>query len=492
MPHSTIKLRTKPSIRQTMNILRRHFKVLAMMLSLMFSSQLVMAADEFRVIASIKPVHSILVSLMEGIEPPELLLSGDSTPFDYALKEPQILELQQANMVVWVGPELEKFLVEPLTSAGKNTYVMTLLDNPNLKILWSRWDESKRDPYFWLDSRNGIVLIDELTRALTRIDPGRSHLYKRNRDKLIARMALLDRKLEYGYRGLQAGRVLGYFDTQQYFEQAYALKIGESVVESPTSTTDASSLLTARKHLADGEYSCLLIENTLKTPSLGLLTDGIDIQIGKLDSLGTQLTAGSDLYFELMEYNTATIKDCFVRADSNMATISEPEPEIKSVNLGGRFMLTDHNNSLFTDKQLLGKYQLIFFGYTSCPDVCPTSLLIASQALKKLGTKSKQLQTYFISIDPARDTPDKMNKYVGYFSDDIVGLTGPTAMIDRVAGYYKVEFEKINDEDNNADTYAMDHTASFFLMAPDGQFITKFPFGITSVELVTRLEEIIR
>lgn len=475
-----------------MIILRRHFTGLVVTLSFMLSSQLVIAAEDFRVVASIKPVHSILVSLMEGIEPPELLLIGDNTPFDHVLSEAQIVELQQANLVVWVGPELEHFLVEPLAGAGGNTDVMTLLDNPNLKILWSRWDDSKRDPYFWLDSRNGIVLIDELTRTLTRIDPGRSHLYKRNREKVFTRMALLDRKLEYGYRGLKAGRALGYFDTLQYFEQAYALKIGESVVESPTAATDAASLLTARKHLAEGEYSCLLIENAMKTPNLKLLMDGIDIQIGKLDSLGTLLTAGSDLYFELMEYNTATIKDCFVRSDSNADTINEPKPQIAAVELGGRFMLTDNNNNLFTDEKLLGKYQLIFFGYTSCPDICPTSLLIASQALKKLGDKSEQLQTYFISIDPARDTPEAMNRYVRYFSDDIVGLTSQPTMIDRVAGYYNVKFEKIADKNNDADTYAMDHTASFFLMAPDGQFITKFPFGITSSELVTRLEKIIR
>lgn len=475
-----------------MNIFRRQLIGSAVSLSLVLSSLIAIAEDDFRVVASIKPVHSILVNLMEGIEPPELLLSNNSTPFNSALNEAQTLELQQANMVVWVGPELENFLVEPLAEAEENTYVMTLLDNPNLKILWSRWDDKKRDPYFWLDSRNGIVLIDELTRALTRVDPGRSHLYKRNRDKVLARMALLDRKLEYGYRGLQAGRALSYFDTLQYFEQAYALKIGESVIESPASNTDATRLLTARKHLTDGEYSCLLIENAMKTPSLELLTDGIDIQIGKLDSLGTLLTPGADLYFELMEYNTATIKDCFVHADSISNTSSVPEPDIAGMEIGGRFMLTDHNNKLVTDKELLGKYQLIFFGYTFCPDVCPTSLLIAAQALKKLGDKTTQIQTYFISIDPARDTPDAMNKYVRYFSDDIVGLTGPASMINRVAGYYKVKFEKIDDENNDAETYAMDHTAAFFLMAPDGQFITKFPFGITSAELVARLEEIIR
>jgi len=474
-----------------MIIFHRHFTALFFALGLILSSQHVIAAEGFRVVASIKPVHSILASLMEGIEPPDLLLSSDSTPYDYALDESQILELQQANLVVWVGPELEDFLVEPLAGVGKNTYVMTLLDNPNLKILWSRRDDSKRDPYFWLDSRNGIVLIDELTRALTQTDPGRSHLYKRNRDKAIKRMALMDRKLEYGYRGLQAGQALSYYDTLQYFEQAYALKIAESVVESPVTATDASSFLIARKHLADGEYSCLLVETSMKMPNLELLTDGIDIQIGKLDSLGVQMQAGSDLYFELMEYNTSAIKDCFVRADTSSAPLEDEEQIIPS-ELGGRFMLTDHNNNLFTDEKLLGKYQLIFFGYTSCPDVCPTSLLIAAQALKKLGDKSAQIQTYFISIDPARDTPDKMKKYVSYFSDDIVGLTGPSTMIDRVAGYYKVEFEKISDQDNDAETYAMDHTAAFFLMAPDGQFITKFPFGITSSELVTRLEEIIR
>jgi protein SCO1/2 len=475
-----------------MTLLRILFAALFLWSGLACSGNSAVADDEFRVIASIKPVHSILAGLMEGAPPPYLLASGIEPPFNQQLDSSQRELLASANMLIWVGPELERFLVKPTTGLDPNTRIVTLLDNPVLKILPARWDDSSRDPFFWLDSRNAIILIDELTRELVHADPARSHLYKRNRAKMHDRMARLDRKLEYGYRSLQKGQGLTYHDTQQYFEQAYAVRIGEASTDSPSSTMAAADLLDSRRKLQGGEYSCVLVEEGLGASHLELLVSGVNINIGYLDSFGVGYEAGIDLYFNVMEHNTRTIESCMQGPELQETSLPDSRVDPAVDGIGGRFLLVDQDGGLFSDKDLLGKYQLILFGYVFCPDVCPTSLLTVSQALELMREKSKIVQPYFITVDPDRDTPEVMNKYVRFFSDDLIGLTGTRAMISRVARQYNVKYEKLVEEGADDDAYAMDHTSSFFFMAPDGRFITKFAYGITPEQLAEKLNEYIR
>lgn len=475
-----------------MTVCRNLFVALILSFGLALAGSTALAGEGFRVVTSIKPVHSVLSGLMEGGTPPVLLLSGDQPPFEQGMDDRRRALLASAHMVVWVGPELERFLNDPIADLGPGTRVVTLLDNPALKILPSRWDVNARDPYFWLDSRNAIILIDELTRELVHADPARSHLYKRNRAKLHERMSRLDRKLEYGYRSLQKGQGLAYHDTQQYFEQAYAVRIGEVFAGPPSSMVVAADLLNSRSKLLKGDYSCLLAERALGTPHLELLMDGVEIDIGYLDSFGVGYEAGADLYFDVMEHNTTAIKTCLNNAMEQGAAAPEPEATLAAGEIGGRFLLMDQDGHLFTDKDMLGKHQLIFFGYVYCPDVCPISLLTASQALGLMGEQSELIQLYFVTVDPGRDTPEVIRKYVRFFGDDLIGLTGTEEMISRVAGHYNVQYEKIIKAGGGEDSYAMDHTSSFFLMAPDGRFITKFAYGITPRQLAEKLSEAVR
>ncbi len=450
----------------------------------------VYADDSFRVVASIKPVHSILSSLMRGTEGPQLLVKQGVTPYNYQLDAKQKQDLKKADIIVWVGPELERFLEQPLAALGPEVQVKTILDNPRIKVLPSRWNESHRDPYFWLDTRNIIILIDELTRELMQADAARAHLYKRNRDALYMRMAELDRRLEYGYRGLKSGVGIAYYDTLQYFEQAYALKIRGLVAQSPLQAVDAARLLDGRTKLAEGYYSCLLAETNMKMPDLPLLTGTAEIKRADLDSFGNRFTPGPDLYFHLMEHTTRVIKDCLKQGDTKVAASLESEPAAP-LEIGGKFMLMDHNGKLVTEKDLRGKFHIILFGYTFCPDVCPTSLQTLTLALSKLGDKAQKIQPYFISVDPERDTVQVMQRYVGYFYNGLIGLTGSKSMIEHVAKQFNVRYEKVLEPGMEPDMYIMDHTASSFLMAPDGSFITKFAYGISPQQLVEKINQYI-
>jgi protein SCO1/2 len=470
-----------------------HFRRLLIFLLLTLSLTAQASTDALRVVATIKPIHSLLAGLMEGGEAPVLLLQGKSTPYGYQLSEEQRRTLAEADLVVWVGPELDGFVKDAL---GEGTRSIELLENPRLKVLPHRTDDTLRDPYFWLDSRNAIILVNDLTRVLIEMDPGRSHLYTRNRERFMRGLTRLDRALEYGYKALKTGIGYLYHDTQQYFEQAYAMKVAAVLADASGEHADAATLLKARLGLQSGEVSCILAERGLPAPHLSMLTTGNAVRVGKLDSLGVGFEPGPKLYEQLMWHNTKVIKECMgIKGGSGSGThtlLDSAEEELPD-ELGGRFILLDHNNEVFTDRDLLGKYQLLYFGYTFCPDVCPTSLTLMSQALEKLDEQTaSRIQPYFITLDPQRDTPAVLRDYVKYFYPGIIGLTGNEAMIQRVARQYHIQYEKVVEEGGDPDAYQLDHSAGLTLMSPDGRFLARFAHGMPADKLAERLRELVR
>src|SRR5436190_639602 len=144
--------------------------------------------------------------------------------------------------------------------------------------------------------------------------------------------------------------------------------------------------------------------------------------------------------------------------------------------IGGPFTLTDHNGKRVSEKTYAGKYLLVLFGYTYCPDVCPSELQVMSAALDQLGPDAEKIQPLFITIDPARDTPQLLKDYVGNFSPRLVGLTGSDKDIADVAGKYRVYYEKAPASKNTSD-YLMDHSTILYLMRPDGTFLKHFTYG---------------
>jgi len=141
--------------------------------------------------------------------------------------------------------------------------------------------------------------------------------------------------------------------------------------------------------------------------------------------------------------------------------------------IGGPFTLTDQTGKQVTDKDYRGHYMLVFFGFTACPDICPAGLQLISAALDKVGAKAQNVTPIFISVDPARDTPDKLAAFVKNFNDRLVGLTGTPDQIAAVAKAYKVFYEKTPNDAAPAE-YGMNHTSIIYLMGPDGEYVTHF------------------
>lgn len=155
--------------------------------------------------------------------------------------------------------------------------------------------------------------------------------------------------------------------------------------------------------------------------------------------------------------------------------------------IGAPFVLADPDGRRVTLADFKGKLVLLYFGFATCPDVCPTDLAIIAQALRTLGAAERDVQPLFVTLDPQRDSPAVLREYAAAFHPRLVALTGSEAEIRRVATDYKVFFEKVPLP--GRDTYTIDHTAYTFLLDRAGKFVILFPPGTPPERMVEMLRE---
>jgi cytochrome oxidase Cu insertion factor (SCO1/SenC/PrrC family) len=159
-----------------------------------------------------------------------------------------------------------------------------------------------------------------------------------------------------------------------------------------------------------------------------------------------------------------------------------PTGVVGKARIGGPFSLTDHTGKRVTEKDFRGRHLLVFFGFTFCPDVCPAGLQVMAAALDRLGAKAERVTPLFISIDPERDTRERLVQYVQSFHPRLVGLTGTPDEIRAAAAAYRVFHKKVKDEKSAAEG-TMEHTSIIYLMDPAGEFVAHFTHA-TPVETI--------
>ena len=168
----------------------------------------------------------------------------------------------------------------------------------------------------------------------------------------------------------------------------------------------------------------------------------------------------------------------------NQLSSTERAQILTTTPIEGKFSLTDHNGQAVSEKTYLGRYTLVFFGYTWCPDVCPTMLSDVAMVMDNLGKTSEQLVPIFISVDPERDTISVLKEYANNFHPGIVGLTGSLDEVAAAARSFRVGYGKVIADPAEPEDYSMSHSADLFLMDPDGEPIRQYRFGVT-VEALT-------
>ncbi len=157
--------------------------------------------------------------------------------------------------------------------------------------------------------------------------------------------------------------------------------------------------------------------------------------------------------------------------------------------IGGPFTLTDENGAKVTEADFLGKPTAIFFGFTFCPDVCPTTLFELSGLIDKLGPEADKLNYAFVSVDWERDGPEELASYISSFDDRIRGLSGTEDEIETVTKAYRVYYKKVPTDDGE---YTIDHTASVYLMDKDGRFVGTLAYGEAQDSMLEKLKRLIQ
>lgn len=166
-----------------------------------------------------------------------------------------------------------------------------------------------------------------------------------------------------------------------------------------------------------------------------------------------------------------------------------PAPQSTGVaTVGGPFTLSGTEGQEVTEKDLLGKPSAVFFGFTFCPDVCPTTLFELASLMEQLGSDADRINFVFVSVDSGRDGPKEMREYLGAFDDRIIGLTGTEEQIDVVTKAYKVYYARVPVEGGD---YTMDHTASVLLMDSNGQFFGTMAYEEASDVMLAKLKRLI-
>jgi protein SCO1 len=172
--------------------------------------------------------------------------------------------------------------------------------------------------------------------------------------------------------------------------------------------------------------------------------------------------------------------------------MSQPpvQPATSAVTIGGPFTLSAPDGSLVTDQTYRGKWLLVYFGYTSCPDSCPTMLVEIAAALKKLGPDAARIQPLFITVDPQRDTPEMMQQYTQSFDPRIIGLTGTPQQIAAVAQEYGAYYVR-HMTGPGAEDYVMDHSTYLYVMDPRGKFVRAFHSDTSGDQIAEALRKLL-
>ncbi len=158
----------------------------------------------------------------------------------------------------------------------------------------------------------------------------------------------------------------------------------------------------------------------------------------------------------------------------------------------GPFSLINQHSEKVTEANFKGRHMLIFFGYTFCPDICPTVLTSVSQALEQLGPQAEKVQPLFVTVDPLRDTPAQLKMYLDHFDQRIMGLTGTAQQVERAKSAYKVYATKVDQSSDDPEDYLMNHASTLYLMGPEGKFEAFFGHTAEPQEIAKRIKEFLR
>ena len=307
------------------------------------------ANADVSVVTSIKPVHSLVSSVMQGVGSPTVIIEGAGSPHTYSLKPSQAKQLQDADLVFWMGDELETFLEGPIQNIAKNAKSITLIESHGLKKIKFREggmfdahddhddhghdkhakddhdDHGKDkhakddhddhghgefDPHVWLDPINAKAIVHEIEEALVKADPKNAKKYEANADRTAGELDQLVKELRAQLEPVQEKGFIVFHDAYQYFEQRFGVSAIGSITVSPEVMPGAERVSDLRNKIRDLKATCVFSEPQFEPKLATTLVEGTDARTGVLDPLGASMTKGPDLYFQLVREMARSLKEC--------------------------------------------------------------------------------------------------------------------------------------------------------------------------------------
>jgi zinc transport system substrate-binding protein len=311
----------------------------------------VRASEAPRVVVTIKPVHSLVAAVMQGVAAPTLLIGGGASPHTYSLKPSDARALQQADVVFWVGEGLETFLQRPLQTLPQGAHVVELADVDGVMLLPYRetgpWEPHSHgqhdhengpehdedhahqmdthqhgahqhgagvgavDMHLWLDPDNARVIVNAAVAALSARDPEHAELYRVNGARVDAQIAELDATLRTELAPLAGRPYIVFHDAYHYLENRYGLTPVGSITVSPERQPSAQRIAEIRQKVAETGAVCVFSEPQFEPAVVKTIIEGSQIRTGELDPVvGTGVAAGPDAYFTIMRNLATSLKAC--------------------------------------------------------------------------------------------------------------------------------------------------------------------------------------
>jgi len=273
------------------------------------------------VVASIKPIGSLVAAVMDGVGRPHILVGGNGSPHGYSLKPSDAAALQRADVIFRVGPDLENFLIAPLESFSAADRVTTLEDSPGLVLLPPRiggafeadddGDQSGAiDPHIWLDPANARIMVGTIADALVRIDPDNEAVYRANAAETDTALMALTAEIEGILAPVRGKPFVVFHDAYQYFEHGFDIEAAGSIVVEPGTPPGAKRLAAIRDALTRLKAACVFAEPEFRSALVDTVIEGSSARTGVLDPLGSELADGPDLYFALIRNLAEGLADC--------------------------------------------------------------------------------------------------------------------------------------------------------------------------------------
>lgn len=304
------------------------------MVSFILSFSRANADSNLNIVVSIKPFHSLVSGVMDGVSIPRLLLKGNLSPHRYSMKPSDAEELQYAEIIFWGGENLEIFLTKPISSLSKKAKVISLLQIDGLMLKSFRalrhsgkseifesytsnlsndqYTEQQLavDPHIWLDPVNAKIITNRIVKILSEYDPGNSKKYKKNGENINVRLNELDYQLSSEMIEISDRNYLVLHDAYQYFESRYQLKNAGSITFNLDHFLGVRRLKKIQNMIKSNEVLCIFGEPQYSQKIIEVLIEGTSVKKGILDPIGTDLSPGPELYFNLMKNLSISLKSC--------------------------------------------------------------------------------------------------------------------------------------------------------------------------------------